>query len=308
METHDHLDEWVNRRMAGSQSPPGWPDVAAARRRLDRRLAMRPRHRLIWIGVTTAACAALLVLPQSRAVAQRLWDQVVVGRLHVLITDDRRVDVGAFSPDLQHRPEAHPVLSVEEATRVAGFPPRLPGLQLFAAPPSYSVTDVTSATLRLRTAALRQLFVRAGGSPEEVPDAWSDALLEIRIGPVIIADYGGTLLLQSRPFQLITPPDFDLERFYRIAFRSLGWSEQEARALSTDLGISPALLTFMPMEDKDLVHEFETRSGTGMMIEEVYGAGKILAVWTGSDRIYALFPEKGAISREFVREVANTLE
>src|SRR5688572_5351568 len=308
METHDHLDEWVSRRVAGSQSPPGWPDVDAARRRLDRRLASRPRHRLIWIGVTTAACAALLVLPQSRAVAQRLWDQVVVGRLYVLITDDNRVDVGAFSPDLQHRPEAHPVPSVEEASRVAGFPPRLPRVQLFAASPSYSVTDVTSATLRLRTAALREIFARAGGSPAEVPDAWSDAVLEVRIGPVIIADYGGILLLQSRPFQLITPPDFDLERFYRIAFRSLGWSEREARALSSDLGISPALLTFMPMEDKDLVHEFGTRSGTGMMIEEVYGAGKILAVWTGSDRIYALFPEKGAISREFVKEVANALE
>ena len=44
------------------------------------------------------------------------------------------------------------------------------------------------------------------------------------------------------------------------------------------------------------------------MIEEVYGPGKIAALWSGSDCIYALFPATGEVSREFIISVANSLE
>jgi hypothetical protein len=125
---------------------------------------------------------------------------------------------------------------------------------------------------------------------------------------VIIADYEGVLLLQSLPFQLIKPADFDLELFYRIAFQALGMTEQDARALSIDLAISPSLLMFMPMEERELLREFKTKSGTGMMIEEVYGPGKIAALWSGSDRLYALFPATGEVTREFIVEVANGVD
>jgi len=309
MDPHDQLDEWVNRRMAVSQLPDGWPDAAVARRHLDQRLAQRPRRTLLWVSVAAAMCAALLIVPQSRAVAQRLWDQVFLGRLQVLITGAAEdVDVGLFSPDVRHTPEARPVPTAVDASRAAGFVPRLPGLDLFATAPRYSVTDATSATLRLRTAAIRDLVVRAGGFAADVPDSWDGAVLEVRIGPVIIADYEGVLLLQSLPFQLMTPPHFDLEAFYRIAFRSFGRSEREARALGADLALSPALLTFMPKEDEDLVHEFTTRRGTGILIDRVYGDGQTLAVWSGSDRLYALFLPTQNTTSVFATEVANALD
>jgi hypothetical protein len=261
------------------------------------------------VGATAAVFAALLVVPQSRAVAQRLWNQVFLGRVQVLITGfDEGTDVGLFSPDVRHTPEARPVPTAVDASRAAGFVPRLPGLDLFATAPRYSVTDATSATLRLRTAAIRELVVRAGGVATDVPDSWNDAVLEVRIGPVIIADYEGVLLLQSLPFQLTTPPNFDLEAFYRIAFRSFGMSEREARTLSADLGLSPALLTFMPKEDERLVHEFTTRRGPGILIDEVYGDGKTLAVWSGSDRLYAMFLPTQKTARGFATEVANAVD
>jgi hypothetical protein len=75
-----------------------------------------------------------------------------------------------------------------------------PGHTLFATSPSYWVADVMSAKLRLRTPAIRHFFARAGGSASEVPDAWNGAVMEVRIGPVVVADCDGVFLLQSRPF------------------------------------------------------------------------------------------------------------
>jgi hypothetical protein len=308
MDPHDQLDEWVNRRLAVLQLPQGWPDEDVARTRLDQRLAQRPRRVVLWISAAAAVCAALLVLPQTRAVGQRLWDQVFVGRLQIVITNDDGAAASFFSPELQQRPEPRPVQSLEDASRLAGYTPRLPRLDAFASVPRYSVTDGVSGTLRLDTRGIRGLLARVGGASSEVPEAWNGAVLEVRVGPVVLADYGSTLLLQSRPFQLMTPPDFDLEAFYRIAFRSFGMSERDARTLSADLGISPAWLTFMPREDDALVHEFQTRSGTVLLIEEVYGHDKTLAVWSTPNRLYALFGATAALSRSFVTEVSDALD
>ena len=83
--------------------------------------------------------------------------------------------------------------------------------------------------------------------------------------------------------------------------------ETTARGLSADVSISPALLTVMPKEDRHLLREFRTKSGTGMMIDEVYGAGKTVALWSSANRLYALYLSTPG-SQEFVIEVANALE
>ena len=54
--------------------------------------------------------------------------------------------------------------------------------------------------------------------------------------------------------------------------------------------------------------QVKTKSGTGVMIEEVYGPGKIAAIWSGSDRVYALFPSEGEVTKEFVVKVADALD
>ena len=224
----------------------------------------------------------------------------------MLVTDyaSSGAAVGFASLEMQLRTDPRPVASLDEATRAAGFVPRLPAI-IFADAPSYSVTGEGFATVKLRTPAIRYLLAEAGGSASDVPDDWNDATLDVRLGPVVIADYDGTLLLQSRPFRLTTPAGFDLALFYRIAFRSMGMREQDAAALSSDMGFSPALLMFMPKEDRNLLREFRTPRGTGMMIAEVYGTGTIAALWSGADRLYALY---GKIDEDLVTRVANSLE
>jgi hypothetical protein len=203
-------------------------------------------------------------------------------------------------PRNRHRRPIRPDRRAESA----GFSPRLPAI-IFPASPQYRVLAEIPATLKLRTPAMRYLLAQAGGSASDVPDGWNGVTLDLRLGPIVMADYQGTLLLQSRPARLTTPANFDLALFYRIAFQSMGMSEQDAWALSSDMGFSPALLMFMPKEDRNLLREFNTPRGTGMMIAKVFGKGTIAALWSGSDRLYALY---GTIDEDLVTRVANALE
>src|SRR5262245_17017554 len=189
MATHEQLEHWVNQRLSAADPPSDWPDVAVGWwTHVDQRVARRPRHRLLWAAVTMAACAAMLTLPAPRAVAQRFWDQVVLGRIQVLITDydEHGAAASAFSPEVHHRPEARAVPSIEAASNAAGFAPRVPLVNVFSTSPTYSVTDVVSATLQLRTPAIRYLVAQAGASASDVPDSWNGVVLEVRAGPVII--------------------------------------------------------------------------------------------------------------------------
>jgi hypothetical protein len=308
METHELLDQWIDRRMAGAGLPAEWPDCAGGRRRLEERRARPSRPILLW-AAAAALLAAAFALPSTRVVARQLWDQMVLGRIQVLLMDGDGDGSAAsfFSPEIYVRPRPSQVPSFDEASRRAGFEPRLLPPDVLTGMPSFSVTNEGAARLRLRTPAIRYLLNRAGGSPDEVPDSWNEAVLEIRMGPVVVADYGGTVLLQSQPFELMTPAGFDLERFYRVALQALGMQEQDARALGVDLSMGPALLMVMPKEDRDLVREFEAGSGRGVLIDEVYGAGKTVALWSGSDRLYALFGATEEIGGLIV-EVARALE
>ena len=313
METHERLEAWVNGRMAATEPGVGWPDMAAGRRQVDPRLRKQTSRLWLWAGAAAAACVTVLALPPVRAVAQRLWDEVMLGRVQVVPMDYDGADglagtAGFVSPEIYKRPDVFTVASLAEAVQRAGFSPRLPMGGPLQGPPGYSVTDEGAARMPLHAPVIRNLLVRTGGSPDDVPQSWDGVTLELRAGPIVIADYAGVLLLQSEPFALLKPADFDVERFYRVAFQALGMSEAEAQALSVDLALSPALLTFMPKGEEDLVHRFRTNSGTGIMIHDVYGPGKIVGVWSGPDRIYALYPSMQNVSREFILQVARSLE
>lgn len=308
MEKHEQLDAWVHERMASSV-PAEWPDDRDGWRLLERRLNPPRRRAWVWALAMTAVVVAAFALPVTRTAAERLWDQVVVGRIEVVTTDLERGAVASlFSPEVRLQVEMGPVASLEEAGNTAGFWPRLPGPGIFSSQPKFSLTGVGLAALPLDGPAIRALAVRAGIPASEVPASWDNGMLEVHFGPVVVADYDGVLLAQSLPFQMKTPADFDLELFYRIAFLSLGMSEQQARAMSADAAMSPAYLTLVPKEEQELFTKFTTKTGTGVMIAEIYGSGKIVALWSGVDRLYALFPTKGEISKEFIIKVANAID
>jgi hypothetical protein len=295
-----------------SSVPAEWPDARDGWRLLQRRLdPPKRRPRMVWatLGAVAAVLVVVFVLPVTRTAAERLWDQVFVGRIEMVTTDLERGAVASlFSPEVRLQVEMGTVTSLEEAGNAAGFWPRLPGPGIFSSPPKFSLTGVGLAALPLNGPAIRSLAVRAGIPATSVPASWDNGMLEVHFGPVVVADYDGVLLAQSLPFEMKTPADFDLELFYRIAFLSMGMSEQQARAMSADAAISPAYLTLVPKEEQELFTKFTTKTGTGVMIAEVYGRGKIVALWSGVDRLYALYPTKGDITKDFIIKVANSID
>jgi hypothetical protein len=170
MATHEHLDEWVDRRMAASEPPAEWPDPGIGLKRLDRRLAARRPRVLLWAAATAVVVVAAFALPASRAAAQRLWNQVVLDRLQVLVTDYDKYGeaAGLFSPEF-HEADFHAVASFEEAVRETGFSPRLPGPDLVSTAPKYSTITIAPPRLRLHTPAIRSALAKAGGSATDVP-------------------------------------------------------------------------------------------------------------------------------------------
>src|SRR5688572_2692182 len=186
MEKHERLDQWIDQRMAGAGMPAEWPDCAGGRRRLDERRARPSRPILLWAAAALLAVA--FALPSTRFVARQLWDQAVLRRIQVLLMDDDDGSAAsAFSLEMDVRPRPSPVPTFDEATHLAGFEPRLLPVDVLTGVPSLSVTNDGAALFPLRTRAIRQALERAGGSPDEVPDSWNGAVIEIRIGPVVVA-------------------------------------------------------------------------------------------------------------------------
>ena len=102
----------------------------------------------VWAAATVAVLVAIAALPATRTAAQRLWDDVFIGRFAVVTTDfEHGAAASLFSPEMRRQPEPSPVASLEEAANTAGFWPRLPGPGVFSAQPKFSVTDVGLAAL-----------------------------------------------------------------------------------------------------------------------------------------------------------------
>src|SRR5688572_22545314 len=68
------------------------PDIARARAKLRaRQSGPAPRSRGVWLLAAAAACLVLAVLPWPRAMAQQLWDRLVLGRIAVVQVDSEGV-------------------------------------------------------------------------------------------------------------------------------------------------------------------------------------------------------------------------
>jgi hypothetical protein len=82
----------------------------------------------VWAGATATLLAAILALPGPRVSAQILWDRVIVGRIQVMMLDDDvpGAAAGMFGNEIHGGLETRAVESLEAASRVAGFVPRLP--------------------------------------------------------------------------------------------------------------------------------------------------------------------------------------
>ena len=85
----DWVDERLNTLKTADESEP---DVVRARAKLRaRQRGPAPRSRGVWLLAAAAACLVLAALPWPRAIAQQVWDRLVLGRIAVVQVDSEGV-------------------------------------------------------------------------------------------------------------------------------------------------------------------------------------------------------------------------
>jgi hypothetical protein len=295
-------DRWVTERLA-TLDPDWQADAAAARARLDERLEARRPWSWIAAATAAAACAAVLTFPAPRAIAQRLWDRLVLNRVEVV-----RIDL----PKLPLKSEVTmnggqvPVKDPDEAERVAGFRPNLPAAGVAAAEPALSVTSRITARQTVRVADLEAALKRAGAAHVRVPAEWDGVTIQANIGPMVTADYPDGQVLQSRPVELLVPSGFALEHFIEVAFQSIGVGYRQASEMSRKFAANPALLLNIPSDEAASVREVPLRGGTGLAIDDFDDGGKlerVTIVWSTSERVYSVSSKTFEVSKRLADSI-----
>lgn len=304
METN-HEVQWIADHLATLE--PNWsPDLARGHSLLASKLVKR-HHSLTWIAVaaaTTTVCVAALALPTTRALAQQLWDRFILNRVEVV-----RLDLSKLPLQMHVTTNGleQSVQDMEEAERKAGFRPYLPSPGLLDANPSITITGPISVEQTIHVRDIESTLVKVGASDVQVPAEWEGVQLRIQVGPMVELNYpDGVQIVQTRPMELSVPSGFPLEQFAEVAFRSIGVSSWEARAMAQRFAANPAWLVDLSPDALVNIREVSLQAGPGMLIEEVddRGAGKrVTVVRSASERMYSI----SSGNRELSMKIADAL-
>lgn len=280
---------WVDQRLEVlNDTAELQPNLARARARLHaRQSAAAPRGRALWFGVAASACFILLALPWPRALAQQLWERLLLGRIAVVQVDseDLSEDITAMFIMEPGHFDQEPVPNVTEAERIAGFRPLLPPAGVLKGMPALAVVKrVTLATKPLNTRDMQRALAGAGAADITVPKEWDGLTLTAEAGPVVVAAYDDVEIMQSAAFRMNTPPGFRFGRFMEMAFRVFGRSADEAKTLGAKFEANPALVVHFP--ERAPVRDVALRSGHGIIVGDLAGDDPICFFWNTPERIY----------------------
>jgi hypothetical protein len=288
METN-HEDRWVSARLADLE--PQWrPDFAHGRNLLEARLTKR-RHSWSWIAAASVAalCLVTLAVPQTRAFAHQLWYRVVLNRIDVVRLDFSDLPLH-FQITTNGVQEA--VKDLDDAERKAGFRPYLPAADVSPTNPKLAIIGLIRVEQTIAVHDIETALRKAGAGDVQVPREWEGAQLRTGIGPMVSASYPDEVtILQARPIELSVPSGFPLERFAEVAFRSLGVSVWESRALARKFIANPAWFLDIPADEVVNIQEVSLRTGPALLIEDFDDKGRLERVTvlrSTSERIYCV--------------------
>ena len=304
METNRE-DQWITNKLATIE--PRWsPNLARGRALLDAKLERR-RRSLTWIAVAAASaalCVAVLVAPGTRALAQELWYRFVLKRIDVV-----RLDLSKLPLQMHITTNGleQSVQDIEGAELKSGFKPYLPSVSVLNTSPGITITGPISVDQTIHVHDLESALLKLGASDVQVPAEWEGIPLRTRIGPMVELNYpDGVHILQTRPIELSVPSGFPLEHFAEVAFRSLGVSSWEARAMAQRFAANPAWLLDLPPDAVVNIQEVSLQPGPAMLMEEVDDSGavkRVTVVRSTSERMYSV----SSGNRELSMKVANAL-
>jgi hypothetical protein len=304
METN-HEDRWVADQLA-SIDPQWTPNLAHGRELLQARLTHR-RHSRIWIvaaAATAAVCMAMLAVPGTRALAQELWYTFVLNRVDVVRLDLSNLPLHTH---LTTNGLEQSVQNIDEAERKAGFRPHLPSPAVLSTTPDISVTGPITVQQTIHVRDIESALNKVGASDVHVPAEWDGLQLRTQIGSMVEANYPDNIrILQAQPIELSVPPGFALEDFAAAAFRSIGVSSWQARAMARKFAAHPAWFLDIPPDAVVNVQEVALKSTPALVIEDLDAKGAVkraTVVWSTSERMYSVSSK----SRELSVKIANDL-
>jgi hypothetical protein len=299
MASNQVTGEWVDSKLAALT--PTWESDPQRGRTLLTRMdrVVRPGRVRAPLAVALATCVICVVaVPATRAVAQRIWDQLFLTNVEVL-----RVNSGAVPWNISVRsaPQAIDVDTPAAAAKEAGLSPILP-----PGVPKLAVMGRIDVDLSLSTGQLREALQRAGALDIRVPDEWDGVKVGIHVSPIIVATYPDDItLMQLKPIGLTAPVGFAIEDFAEVTFRIVGLNSTEAKRMAAQFTANPSWFLGIPQDEMVEIRETPLRSGKGMLIEEYDEDTKAMTtalIWSTSDRTFLL---SGKMSEKRAIAIAN---
>lgn len=298
-------DHWVADRLATIE--PQWsPNLARGRELLHARLAGQ-RYSWTWkaaAAATAAACIAVLAIPTTRALAQELWYRFILNRVDVVRLDLSKLPLHmqVTTNGLEQR-----VQNLDEAELKTGFRPYLPSPNVLYATPDINVTGPIALAQTIHVGDIESALAKVGASDVHVPEEWEGVQLRTEIGPMVVANYPQNVqILQARQITLSVPSSLALEDFTEVAFRSVGVSLWEARAMARKFAAHPAWFLDIPADNLVNVREVALQAGPGLLIEDLNEKGavkRVTVVRTTVQRMYAVSTR----DKELCIKIANAL-
>jgi len=255
-------------------------------------------------AAAAAVCVAVLALPDTRALAQELWYRFVLNRVDVVRLDLSKLPLHmrATTNGLEQS-----VQNVDEAERNAGFKPYLPSPEVLGVNPGITVTGpiVMEQTIHVRD--IESALAKVGASDVQVPAEWEGMQVRTEIGPLVVANYPDDVhIVQGLPIEFSISSGLVLEHFAEVAFRSIGVSLWEARAMAQKFAAHPAWLLDIPPDAVVNVQEVALRTGPALLIEDLDVKGVVkraTVTWSTSGRMYSV----SSRSRELSTKIADAL-
>ena len=179
--------------------------------------------------------------------------------------------------------------------------------QVLDANPGITITGPISVEQTIHIRDLESALARVGANDAEVPAEWEGARLRIEIGPMVAANYPDNVhILQARPIEFSVPSGFALEHFAELAFRSIGVSSWESRAMAQKFAAHPSWLLDIPPDAVVNVQEVALGAGPALLIEDFDQKGALkqaTVVRNTSERMYSV----SSRNRELSTKIANAL-
>jgi hypothetical protein len=241
------------------------------------------------------------VLPGARALAQQLWDRFILNDVDVV-----RLDLSKLPLHMRVTTNGleQAVNDADDAERIAGFRPHLPVAAVIGASPEITVSGPIALQQTIDVPEIESALRRIGAGDVRVRAEWEGMQLRAQVGPIVAANYPGNVqILQTRPIEFFVPSGFSLQEFIDVAFRSIGVSSWEARALAQKFRANPAWLLDIPVDEKVNIREVVLQAGPGLLIEHFDDTGVVeraTVIRSASDRIYAVSAAKGDLGIKIV--------